>query len=44
MTNLKQNFKKLKRILKREKLHLHHSKSWRYDKNMNKVFTNEDEF
>jgi len=36
--------KKLKRILKREKKHLHQKGSWRYDKNMNKVFTNEDEF
>ena len=39
-----QIIKKIKRLLKREKKHLHHSGSWRYDKNMNKVFTNEDEF
>lgn len=42
--NLKQNFKKLKRILKREKIHDHLKQSWRYDKNMKKEFTNEDEF
>ncbi len=42
--NLKQNLKKIKRILKREKKHLHAKGSWRYDSNMNKVFTNEDEF
>ena len=42
--NLKQNFKKLKRILKRELKHQHAKGSWRYDKNMKKVFTNEDEF
>jgi len=36
--------KKLRRILKREKKHLHHSGSWRYNKNMEKVPTNEDEF
>ena len=36
--------KKLKRILKREKKHEHHKGSWRYNKNMEKVFCNEDEF
>lgn len=42
--NLKQNFKKLKRILRREKKHLHLKDSWRYDQNMNKIPTNNDEF
>jgi len=42
--NLKQNFKKLKRILRRQKIHKHMPGSFRYDKNMNKVYCNEDEF
>jgi len=39
-----QILKKLRRILKREKKHLHEKGAWRYDKNMNKHFCNEDEF
>jgi len=36
---------KLKRLLKRDKIkHLHHKGSWRYDKDMKKVFCNEGEF
>jgi len=36
--------KKLFRILKKEKKHIHQKDSWRYDQDMNKVFTNEEEF
>ena len=36
--------KKLRRLLKREKKHLHAKGAWRYNKNMEKVWTNEDEF
>jgi len=41
---IKQKIKKIKRILKREPKHIHHAGAWRYDKNMNKVPVNEDEF
>jgi len=44
MENLIKILSKIIRILKREKKHLHLKDSWRYDKNMKKVKTNEDEF